>query len=154
MAATTVTSAQLATIYGDVPGLNFRHARLNWRSDIGASSLSVSVCAQMVGVPNGARIIGVVTQMTGQTGMVGSYLVGDGSSTNRFQTIISLTASSVVNRTAPAGGYGYRVSVTESDFLTFDTIDLTFGANVTSTLTLVVDMMVYYLMDRQNTGEA
>lgn len=154
MVATTVTSGQVAhkEAYGETPGLNVRHAKLNWRSDMGSDTLSVSVCAQMVPMPHGARILNVVAQVTGQAGQVGSYVVGE-SLTNRFLTVMSLTASTVVNRNFQAAAYGYRISVSESDNVVLDTIDLTFGANVSSTLTLCVDMLVYYVMDRDNVGE-
>lgn len=153
MAAFTITSVgvNVGPIRGDIPGLNVKHAKLTWSTDI-SSTLSVSVCVQMIALPQGARLLDLVTQVTGQTGQVGSYAIGDGSSTARFCAAISLTASTVVNRMTGTG-LDYRISVTESDFLTFDTLDMTFGANVTSTRTLCVDMVAYYIMDRQNTGE-
>lgn len=150
MAATTVTSAQVACgpVLGDVRGLNVKHAKFTWSRDASAS-LSVSVCLQLVPMPHGARVLDVTMQVTGQAGQVGSYVIGE-SLTNRFITTTSLTASTIVTRGSPVD---YRISCSESDYATFDTIDMTFGANVTSTRTLCVDMFVWYVMDRQNTGE-
>jgi hypothetical protein len=154
MANLTLVSLQVTQgpILADRPGLNVRHGTLNWKRDFGATSLSASVIAQMVGVPNGARILDIVTQVTGGQPSTSTYAVGDGSASARFTTATSLSTGTIIGRLNAAGGYGFRYSVTESDYVTFETIDLAFAAP-SSTLTLVVDMMVYYVMDRQNTGE-
>lgn len=152
MAATTITSqaVKAGPVRGDVVGLNYRQVHVDWGKDIGSRSLSTSVCLQMVPVPNGARIIDVILRATFPGSAQGGYAVGDGSSTARYMTTQSMTSSQVVQRLAVAAGAGFRYSVTESDFLTFDTIDVTFSGALTSTLTCCLDMMVFYLMDRAN----
>lgn len=106
----------------------------------------------MLAIPNGARLIDLAVEVNGATGQTtGRCSVGDGSSTARYIATISLTASRIVTRATT--GLGFRYSLTESDFATFDTIDLTFGSALTSTLTLCVEMVAWYLMDRENQGE-
>lgn len=153
MAATTITSQQvkLGPITADWPGLNVKNVHIDWGKDIGGRSLSVSVCLQMLAVPNGARIVDLIFKATWPSGETqGGYTIGDGSSTARYVTTTSMTTSPVVSRLAVAAGAGFRYSVTESDFATFDTIDLTFSGALTSTLTGCFDMTVYYVMDRAN----
>lgn len=157
MAALTLTSTQVnnGPVLGDRPGLNVKHVSHCWGKSGGGTTLSVSVCLQMIAIPDGARILDVVTEVIGTVITQGSYAIGDGSSTARYVTTTSLTNSRVVTRAATSTGIDWRYSLTTSGHagLTFDTIDLTFGANVTSTLTLCVEMVAYYVMDRQNTGE-
>lgn len=155
MAATTVTSQQVKTgpIAAYRPGLNVMHHTHVWSGGPSSrASLSVSVCLQMLAVPNGARILDLVAEVQGATGQTaGGYAIGDGSSTARYVATTSLTASRVVSRAST--GLGFRYSVTESDFVTFDTIDVTFSGALTSTLTLCVEMVAWYVMDRENQGE-
>lgn len=155
MAALTVTSTQVnnGPILSDIPGLNTKHVSHCWGKSGGGTTLSVSVCLQMIAIPDGARVLDVVTEVIGTTITQGGYAIGDGSSTARYVTTTSLTNSRVVTRASASTGIDFRYSVTQSDFYTFDTIDITFTANVTSTLTLCVEMVAYYVMDRQNTGE-
>lgn len=156
MAAVTVTSNQVQNgpVFGDRPGLNVAYSQHVWSGGPASStSLSVSVCLQMLAIPNGARLVDLAVEVRGATGQTqGGYAVGDASSTARYVATTSLNASRVVTRATT--GLGFRYSLTESDFTTFDTIDLTFsGAALTSTLTLCVEMVAYYVMDRANQGE-
>lgn len=152
MAATTITSNQVkyGPVRGDTPGLNARHVNFVWGRDVGARSLSVSVCLQLVPIPDGARIIDIILSATFAGSQQGGYAVGDNSSTARYMTTQSMTASNVVQRLAVAAGAGFRYSLTQSDFVTWDTIDMTFSGALTSTRTCCIDMTVFYLMDRAN----
>lgn len=152
MAATTITSQQvkMGPITADWPGLNVKQVHIDWGKDIGSRSVSVSVCLQMLAVPDGARIVDLILRATFPGSTQGGYAVGDSSSTARYVTTTSMTTSQVVSRLAVAAGAGFRYSVTQSDFKTFDTIDVTFSGALTSTLTCCLDMTVYYVMDRAN----
>lgn len=146
MAAVTVTSTQVEN--GPIlatSGLNVKRVQFKG-ADIGVT-LCTSVCLQMVAVPDGARIIDIITKCTGIGAQVGNFQLGDGSLTARFQTATSITASSVVSRLNVPGGAGFLVSLTASHVpQTYDTIDMTFVA-LTATRTMSIEMDVYYLME-------
>ena len=152
MTDVTLTSSAVTAgpITGDRAGLNVKHVKFQWAKDVGSPTLSVSVMLQLLPLPDGARLLDLVTMVSGQAGQVGSYVIGDGSSTNRYVTTLSLTASDIVSR---ATALGMRYSLTQSDYVTWETIDMKFQANVTSTRTLCVEMVAWYIMDRENEGE-
>ncbi len=157
MANVTLQSALVVNgpVIADYPGLNVRAAQISWSRDFGGASVSVSVVAQMVPVPHGARILDVFARIfTGNA--QGGFVVGDGSLSNRFITgPVSITATpAVVARLNTAGGAGFRYSISETSGLNpmYETIDLIFSGAVTSTLSMLFDMTVYYLMDRENNG--
>lgn len=146
MAAVTVTSTQVKN--GPVfaaPGLNVKRVQFKG-ADIGVT-LCTSVCLQMVAVPDGARILDIITKCTGIGAQVGNFQLGDGSVTARFQSATSITASTVVSRMNDSRGAGFLVSLTASHVpQTYDTIDMTFVA-LTATRTMSIEMSVYYVME-------
>jgi len=164
MANLTLTSSQVnnGPVSGDQPGLNYVYQKIVWGTDIRSKgSLSASVVLQVLAVPDGARILGLSTMVTGAANQVGNYGIGDGSSTSRFVTTLSITASDVVSGFGLGGaaatslnvpGVGVRYSMTQSDFVQFESIDMSFRA-VTSTMSLCIDMVAFYIIDRENTGE-
>ncbi|CAB4192456.1 hypothetical protein UFOVP1244_29 [uncultured Caudovirales phage] len=153
MAAVTLTSTQVnnGPVLGDRPGLNVKRVLFSGR-DTSGLTLCTSVCLQMVAIPDGARVVDVLVKCTGISTQVGNFTVGDGSSTARYVSAISVTASSVLSRMNVSGGAGWRYSLTQSAstpfvFAKFDTIDMTFVA-LTSTNTMSIEMSVWYLMER------
>lgn len=147
MAAVTVTSTQVNN--GPIlttSGLNVKRVQFKAGPDI-AVTVCTSVCLQMVAVPDGARILDIITKATGIGAQLGNFQIGDGSLTARFQTATSITASTVVSRLNVPGGAGFLVSLTASHVpSTFDTIDMTFVA-LTATRTMSIEMSVYYVME-------
>jgi len=147
---------------GDRPGLNYQLVKTIWGTHIRSSgTLSASVCLQQVAIPDGARVLGLTTMVTGAAAQVGRYTIGDGSSSARYVTTLSITASDVISGFGWGGaaltslnvpGVGMRYSMSGSDLVQFETIDMVFPA-VTSTMSLCIDMAVFYIMDSANEGE-
>jgi|ERR1700742_494078 len=101
---------------------------------------------QMVPVPKGCQIIDTLVVFTpGAGGPVLTWIVGDGGSTNRFQTSASATVATTVH--ANGGGVGYSYSVD-------DTIDITVAAVGSATAAGSVRLTVLYAMDASTDGNS
>lgn len=109
-----------------------------------SQTVTVGQVIQMVAIPTGCEILDgfVVSNWVGNG--AGVFTVGDGSSTNRYVTAASLTASSRITRFSSGIGYKYSVSDDVAVPLRFDTIDISVGAGATQTFTGSILMTVYY----------
>lgn len=101
---------------------------------------------QMVPVPKGANVIDTVaTFVPGAGGPVLTWIVGDGGTTNRYQTSASGAAGLSVH--ANGGGLGYSYSID-------DTIDITVAAIASATAAGSVRLTVFYVMDASTDGNS
>lgn len=122
-------------------GLNFAYAEFDFRG----RSVSNSLVIQMVGVPNGARILDLWVTFYNRTD--GSFAVGDASLSNRYITALSLTANGQTNFLNNAAGAGYKISLTGS-IRQFTPITIYTPETMASASTTgCVHMGVYYFMD-------
>lgn len=113
---------------------------------IQGGTLTTGCVIQMVPIPTGARILDIVISAEFPGSTTGAFTVGDGSLTNRFVTVASLTATSRVTKLT--SNLGYKVSVSDDAVSRFDTIDISIGAT-TQTSTGSILMTVYYRYERE-----
>ena len=100
---------------------------------------------QMVPVPKGAQIVDVETLFTpGAGGPVLTWSVGDGNSTQRYNTSVS---AAVATQLRSVAGLGYSYSAD-------DTIDIVVGAVGSATAAGSIRLTVTYSMDQSTDGVA
>lgn len=148
MAQRTITTTTVANGPTKVKaGLNFAYAEFDFRdaAKFGAS-ISNTLVIQMVPLPHNARVIDMFCTFYDRTD--GVYTVGDTSLTNRFITVLSLTADAQTDLMNQPAGAGFKISNTASDEATFEPVCIyTTTAIASASTTGCVHMGVYYLME-------
>lgn len=101
---------------------------------------------QMVPIPKGAVVIDTATVFTpGAGGPVLTWSVGDGNSSQRYQTSVSATAATFTRGNAVGNGGAYSYSAE-------DTIDIVVGAVASATAAGSIRLTVTYAMDLATDG--
>lgn len=142
--ATTITSTLVQnTVVANNLGVNAAFAVYNFAAT--GITVSTSLCIQMVPLPHGARVLDLWVR--NDSFGTGAFAVGDSSTTARFVTADTSLAASLLKRLNVPAGVGYKISLTESDKNSFDTIDITLNGLPTVSASGCIAMCVYYLMD-------
>lgn len=142
----TGTTVRNLTVFRDF-GLNAAYSKFVMVAQEGyPSSMSQTVYAHMIPLPNGARIMdGYITVSDAADGAV---QVGMASSLSSFVQLTSVAAAALIRFNVPTG-VGSKVSLTASDVNGYTTIVTTAVLMNTASPTMTIQMCVYYAVEDQ-----